>query len=116
MLALHRHQKPKMNYFSLFELPVQLDVDKKVLRAKYLELSRRFHPDYFANSNAAEQDEALQATAQLNKAFKTLSSREETIRYVLNEKGLIEQDEKYKLSPDFLMEMLEINEAVADLA
>jgi molecular chaperone HscB len=105
-----------MDYFSLFGLPVQLDVEQKELRAKYLELSRRTHPDYFATSGAAAQEDALQATAELNKAFKTLSNREETIRYVLEQKGLIEQDEKYKLSPDFLMEMLEINEAIAELA
>lgn len=105
-----------MDYFSLFDMPVQLDVDKKVLRTKYLELSRRFHPDYFATAAAAEQQEALNATAQLNKAFKTLSNREETIRYVLEQKGLLEAEEKYRLSNDFLMEMLEINEEVAELA
>lgn len=105
-----------MEYFSLFSLPVQLEVDKKALRASYLELSRKYHPDYFATAGADAQQEALDATAQLNKAFKTLSNREETIRYVLQEKGLLVDDEKYNLSPDFLMEMLEINESIADLS
>lgn len=105
-----------MEYFELFEIPVQLEVDKKTLRAKYLELSRKYHPDYFANASEAEQQEALDATAGLNKAFKTLANREDTIRYVLQQKGLLIDDEKYALSPDFLMEMLEINEAIAEAA
>ena len=103
-----------MEYFELFDLPVQLEVDKKALRAKYLELSRKHHPDYFATASADAQQGSLDATAHLNKAFKTLSNREETIRYVLQQKGLLADDEKYALSPDFLMEMLEINEAIAE--
>ena len=113
---MHRIIIVSMEYFSLFDLSVQLEVDKKELRARYLDLSRRFHPDYFATASAEAQQEALDATAQLNKAFKTLSNREETIRYVLQQKSLLADEEKYSLSPDFLMEMLEINEAVADLA
>lgn len=105
-----------MEYFELFELPVQLNVDKKWLRAKYLELSRRYHPDYFATAGADVQAQALDATARLNKALKTLSNREETIRYVLEQKGLLQAEEPYKLSNDFLMEMMELNEAIADLA
>ena len=105
-----------MDYFELFELPVQLYVDKKSLRARYLELSRRFHPDYFATASGDAQQEALDATAQLNRAMKTLGNREETIRYVLMQKGLLEAEEKYKLSNAFLIEMMEINEAVAERA
>lgn len=105
-----------MEYFKLFDLPVQMDTDKKLLRAKYLELSRQFHPDYFANAGAAEQANALDASARLNKAFKVLGNREATIRYVLEEKGLLEQEEKFALSNDFLMEMMDFNEAVAELA
>ncbi|OLY92807.1 Co-chaperone protein HscB [Cnuella takakiae] len=104
-----------MEYFDLFSLPVQLQVDKKLLRARYLELSRKYHPDYFANEELGVQQDALDATARLNAALKTLSNTDETIRYVLAQKGLLEQDEKYKLGNDFLMEMMDINEAAADL-
>lgn len=105
-----------MEYFELFELPVQMNVDKKLLRAKYLELSRRYHPDYFATASPEMQAQALDATAQLNKALKTLGSTEETIRYVLEQKGLLQAEEAYKLSNDFLMEMMELNEAIAELS
>jgi molecular chaperone HscB len=103
-----------MNYFELFEIPVTLTPDPAILRKKYLELSRRYHPDYFVNTSGEEQLNALEVSALLNKGLKTLSDRDATIRYVLQTKGLVEEEEKYQLQPEFLMEMMEINEELAD--
>jgi len=103
-----------MNYFELFEIPVQLKVDKNSISQKFYELSRKHHPDYFVNEREAVQAEALERSSQLNKAFKTLQSTDETIKYVLQWKGLLEEEEKYQLPPGFLMEVLEINEQLMD--
>ncbi len=102
-----------MNYFELYELPVQLSVDKRVLKKKYLELSRRYHPDYFIGEESGAQQETLERSAAVNKAYTTFSSADETIRYVLELKGLLREAEKYDLPPDFLMDMMELNETVA---
>jgi len=104
-----------MNYFELFEMPVRLQSDKARLRRQYLLLSRRYHPDHHAQGTAAEQEEALESSALLNKAFKTLGNRDETIAYVLSLKGLLGEDDKPVLPPAFLMEMMDVNEAIADL-
>jgi molecular chaperone HscB len=103
-----------MTYFELFEIPVQLKVDKTGLPLKYFELSRKYHPDFFTNASAEEQAEALEKSALLNKAFRTFQNPDETIKYVLQLKGLLEEEEKYELPPAFLMEVLEINEALMD--
>src|SRR5690349_16962586 len=103
-----------MNYFDLFDIPVQLKVDTTALSKKFFELSRKFHPDYTANESAEVQAESLDRSAQLNKAWKTFQSTDATIKYVLMEKGLLEEEEKYQLPPDFLMEVLEINEQLMD--
>jgi len=103
-----------MNYFEIFGLPVQLKVDKTDLPKKFFELSRKFHPDFYANTTPSEQQQALEITANLNKAFKTFQNPDETIKYVLQLKGLLEEEEKYQLPPDFLMEVLEINEQLMD--
>jgi len=50
----------------------------------------------------------------VNKAFKVFQNRDETIKYVLQLKGLLEEEEKYNLPPDFLMEMMELNEQMMD--
>ena len=105
-----------MNYFELLGLPVRLRIDKNEVRRKYLALSKANHPDFFVNENASRQQDALENFASLNKALATLSSQNEIIRYVLQLKGLLEDEEKYKLQPEFLMRMMEVNEALEDAA
>lgn len=103
-----------MIYFDLFEIPVQLKVDTAALSRRFFELSRQYHPDYFAQSGEEAQADALEKSAELNKAWKTFSNPDATIKYVLQEKGLLQEEEKYALSPAFLMEVMEINEALMD--
>jgi molecular chaperone HscB len=103
-----------MNYFELFEIPVQLHVNSHELRSKFMELSRRYHPDFFTNETPERQEEALDMIALVNKAWKIFQKPEETIAYVLQLKGLLAENEKHQLDADFLMEMMEINEALTE--
>jgi len=103
-----------MNYFDLFEIPIQLNVNKSALPARYIELSKKYHPDYFVKETEDVQQEALERSAMLNKAFKTFQDPDETIKYVLQLKGLLEEEEKYSLPADFLMEVMQINEKIMD--
>ena len=104
-----------MNYFEIFGLPVQLRVDKSLLPKKYFELSKKFHPDFYSNATPGEQQHALEISANLNKAFKTFQNADETIKYVLKLKNLLQEEEKYELSPAFLMEVMDINEQLMDV-
>ena len=99
-----------MNYFELFDLPVSLNVDKSRLAKKYFELQKKYHPDYFTQATEAEQEEALEKSSAVNKALKILKDKDSTIKYLLQLKGLLEEEEKYLLPPDFLMEVMELNE------
>lgn len=103
-----------MNFFDLFQLPVSLRPDPGLLTRRYFELSRMYHPDYHANASEEAQAEALEKSAQLNRAYKVFQQPDATIRYVLMSKGLMEEDEKYALSPEFLMEVMDLNEALMD--
>ena len=103
-----------MIFFNLFNIPVQLKVNTASLSKKFFELSRKYHPDYFANDNPDVQTEALEKSALLNKVWKTFQHPDATIKYVLQEKGLLEEEEKYELPQAFLMEVLEINEQLMD--
>jgi molecular chaperone HscB len=58
---------------------------------------------------------ALEISAEVNKALKIFNNKQAVIKYVLELKGLLQNEEKYVLPPAFLMEMMEINEKVADL-
>src|SRR3954470_11591822 len=103
-----------MNHFELFEIPVTLQPDLQQVKQKFYLLSRKYHPDFFTQENDFEQAEALEKSSQVNKAFKVFQNRDETIKYVLQLKGLLEEEEKYNLPADFLMEMMELNEQMMD--
>jgi molecular chaperone HscB len=79
-----------------------------------MQLSRLYHPDFYTHETAEKQEDALQKSALLNKAWKVFQHPEETLAYVLALKGLLEENEKYQLDSDFLMEMMEINEAISE--
>lgn len=103
-----------MNYFELFQLPVSFTTDKALLAQKYIELQKKYHPDFFVQGTEHEQEQALEISSQLNKALKVLKDQDQTIKYVLQLKGLLEEEEKYPLPPAFLMEMMELNEELND--
>lgn len=102
------------NYFELYELPVSFRPDQAVVKNKFYELSRLYHPDRFAQTGGPELAEALRMAAMNNAAFKTLKSSDATMAYVLKMNGLLEDEEKYALPPAFLMEMMDINEAISE--
>jgi len=104
-----------MNYFELFNIPISLRVDAAALKNRFYELSRKYHPDFVTNGTEEEQSEALEKSSLLNKAYKTFQRQDDTIKYVLQLKGLLEEEEKYELRPAFLMEVMELNEGLMEL-
>ena len=103
-----------MNYFELFGIPVSINVEKTQLAKRFFELQKKFHPDFFTQDDDAAQEEALEKTAALNKGYKILRDRDATIQYILLLKGTMTKEEKYVLPPDFLMEMMELNENIGE--
>ena len=104
-----------MNYFELYDLPVGFSVDQQELKKKFYALSRQYHPDFFAQADAAQQAEVLQKSSMVNKAYKVFSSKDTTLQYVLEMKGLVEPEEKFQLNPMFLGEVMDINEQLMEL-
>jgi molecular chaperone HscB len=103
-----------MNYFELFEIPVSLSIDKATITKKYVELQKKFHPDFFTQEDAASQEEALEKSSAINKAMNVFKTPDATLKYVLELKGMVEEEEKYPLPPNFLMEVMELNENLSD--
>jgi len=103
-----------MDYFELFDIPAALQVPARGLTEKYFALQKKYHPDRFAQASEAEQLQALELSSQVNKAFRVLKNPDETIKYLLLQKGLLQENEKYELSPAFLMEMMDLNEQIMD--
>jgi len=95
-----------MNYFELFGIPILMKVDASALRDKYVELTKK---------SAGDRSIEIDITSDLSKAYKIFQHQDETIRYVLQLKGLLHNDEVYELGPDFLAEATEINAQLSNL-
>src|SRR2546429_8721038 len=61
-----------MDHFEVFGLPRRLAVDTAELQRKFYELSRRYHPDFHQAAPPEEQVRALEASAGVNAAHRTL--------------------------------------------
>lgn len=103
------------NYFELYNLPQGFSPAPAAVKAKYYELSRKYHPDRFAQADEATRDEAIKMASLNNQAYKTLTDADLLMAYVLQLNGVMTSDEKYQLPPEFLMEMMDLNELVSDL-
>lgn len=104
-----------MNYFEFYDIPVSFKADEGLARKKYLELSRKFHPDFFISHSPEKQREVLEMSTLNTRAFQTLSDFDKRMKYVLEIKNMIHEGERYELPPGFLMEMMDINEALMEL-
>ena len=104
-----------MNYYELFDMEPKPFVDKGNLGKKYFELQRLFHPDFHSEQNAEEQEKMIEKSAIINKAFNTFKDSQLTLEYFLKLNGMIQEEEKYPLPNDFLMEMMEFNEEMEEM-
>ncbi|HEV8643247.1 MAG TPA: Fe-S protein assembly co-chaperone HscB [Methylomirabilota bacterium] len=106
-----------MSYFEVFGLPRRLGIDVAELQRQFYELSRRYHPDFHAGAPPDEQASALDASARLNAAYRTLRDPVARIEYLVRLEEGRETKEgaavKAQASPALLEEMFEIQEALA---
>jgi len=110
---MSEQQQP--DYFEFYGLPVQFNPNQQEVKAKFYAFSKQYHPDFYANESEEKQDEALTLSTLNNKAYQTLSNEKKRLKYVLELKGIVATDESYQLPQSFLMEMMDINEALMDL-
>ncbi|NNE25812.1 MAG: Fe-S protein assembly co-chaperone HscB [Saprospiraceae bacterium] len=104
-----------MNYFELFGMPLGFEIDQRLLKRKYYELSKQFHPDKFTLHSDEEQVQALQKSTEVNKAYKVLKDKQSRIKYILEYLGVEFNEGNEKVSQEFLMEMMDINETLMEL-
>ncbi|MCS7028479.1 MAG: Fe-S protein assembly co-chaperone HscB [Bacteroidia bacterium] len=101
-----------MNYFEFYQIPESFFIDEVELRQKYHQISKHLHPDFFGTASEAEQQVALEKSTLNNQAYKTLSNLASRIEYILQIHGLLESAPP--LPQDFLMKMMDINEAIEE--
>src|SRR4051794_24031625 len=101
------------DYFEFLGLEKRLKLDEAELQKRFYDLSRQFHPDRFAQRSAAEQQNALDSTALLNDAYRTLRDPIQRAEYMLKREGLDIGEQRSKdVPPELLEEVFELNMAL----
>jgi molecular chaperone HscB len=101
------------NYFDFYKIEEKFFIDEADLKQRYLKLSKEHHPDFFVD-NPAQYQAALEITSTNNKAYKTLSKLQNRVTYILELNDVL-KDSQNSIPQDFLMEMMDVNEAIMDL-
>jgi len=102
------------NYFAFYGLPESFQLDEAALQAKYYQLSRELHPDFHAQDTPAAQAEALRLSTLNTDAYRTLRDADQRLAYVLRQHGLLDETRQEQLPPDFLMEVMDLNEQLME--
>ncbi len=101
-----------MRFYEALGLEPALMLDAQDLQRRFYERSRQWHPDRFARASAAEQQKALEVTAVLNDAFRTLRDPVTRAGYFLGEHQIVSS----KHPPaELLEEVFEMNMALDEL-
>src|SRR5471030_3307088 len=104
-----------MNYFDFYGIPESFTPDTPLLKKKFYELSKKYHPDFYANEDDAKQQEILELSTLNNKAYQALSDPAKLLEYILRLHDLVSEGAKPQLPSDFLMEMMDINERLMEV-
>jgi molecular chaperone HscB len=101
-----------MLYYEAFGLEPALSLDADDLKKRFYDRSRQWHPDRFSRASSAEQEKALEMTAVLNDAFRTLRDPIARAEYFLKENGF---ELSKEAPPELLEEVFELNMALEEL-
>ncbi|QJE01305.1 Fe-S protein assembly co-chaperone HscB [Massilia forsythiae] len=103
------------NHFDLFHLPPRFDLDMDALDSAYREVQGRVHPDRFVNAGDTEKRVAMQWATRANEAYQTLRNPQKRAQYLCELNGVdIGAESNTAMPVDFLMQQMELREALAD--
>jgi molecular chaperone HscB len=105
------------NHYALFGLPERFRFDLALLDTAYRSLQVEVHPDRHMTADAGAQRSALQASARVNEAYRTLRDPVARAEYLLQLRGVDAVAPADTALPlDFLERQLERREAAEDAA
>jgi len=105
-----------LNYFELFGLARQFEIDQIDLSQQYRKIQASVHPDKFANATDAERLASVQTSSLINQAYQTLREPLGRAKYILQLCGIdlsIETDTR--MDHQFLMQQMELRESLENI-
>lgn len=103
------------NYFKFFGLPVSPTVDQAALKKVFYANSRKYHPDFHTLEDEAAREASLEKSTINNQGYKVLSDEDRTLKHLLDLKGILGEEGSNKMPQAFLLEIMDVNEALMEL-
>ncbi|ARD43466.1 co-chaperone HscB [Colwellia sp. PAMC 21821] len=105
-----------MNYFELFGLDIQFELDLAKLSTLYQTLQKKVHPDRFAHGSSQEQMLAVKKSTLINDAYQTLKKPLKRAQYLLELRGVNMPSEQSSFGDvSFLMHQMELREMLDEV-
>ena len=105
-----------MNYFELFSLSANYQVNPTQLSETYRSLQKQFHPDNFVMHSDSEKLKAMQQSTKINDAYQTLKDNCQRAQYLLLLQGMdIALEKKTLQDVAFLMQQMQWRETLESL-
>lgn len=104
------------DHFALFGLAPSYAIDEAALSASYQALQQQVHPDRFAQGSESDKRIAMQSSAQVNEAYKTLRDPLTRAAYLCEHMGAAVKAERHvgTMPAEFLMQQMQWREALAE--
>ncbi|XP_043225932.1 co-chaperone protein HscB homolog [Amphibalanus amphitrite] len=103
------------DFFQLFSLSRKFDLNSTELTKQFRILQNKWHPDKFVGRAKDEQELAARESSFINQAYRTLKDPLKRSLYLLKLSGHPLEDGTTESDPEFLMEIMELNERLADM-
>lgn len=105
-----------MNFFKLYNIPEQFQVDLAQLAITYQKLAQLTHPDKFAAGSESEKLAAVQKNAQVNDGYQVLKKPLSRAEHILELRGVeLRHEQRTMQDPAFLMQQMEWREQLEEL-
>jgi len=105
-----------VNYFQLFGLESQFNLDTNAVAQTYQTLQKAVHPDRFAHGSEQEKLLSVKKSTLINDAYQTLKNPIKRAEYILVLRNVDMPSEQMSFSDNsFLMRQMELREMLADV-
>lgn len=104
----------ELDCFAVFGLPRKLLIDAAALERIYHDLSRRIHPDRFAQKPPRVRDASLRSTALLTRSYRTLRDPIARGRYWVELRGQKLGDDNKQVPPELAELVFEVQDELED--
>ncbi len=104
----------ELDCFEALSLPKRLAIEDEALERVYHDLSRRIHPDRYAQAPAGSRDASMRSTALLTRSYRTLRDPVSRGLYWLELRGQKLSDDNKSVPPEIADMVFEVQEQLAE--